>query len=142
MKNQQPKQQSTTKINTNLNRNIQSNTNTPTKQLSVKPNLAKTNLEKTNLEKTNLAKVNLAKTNLAKTNLAKTNLAKPTSVKSLLQDIRKSVPLDSVADSYSITIGETVDTETTDVSSDMPKVSQGVKTKSSRLANRNSSSKK
>jgi len=60
---------------------------------------------------------------------------KPTSVKNLLQNIKKSVPLDSFADSYSITIGDTVDTET-DSSSQRPSVSQEVKTKS-RLQARN-----
>ena len=62
---------------------------------------------------------------------------KPTSVKSLLQDIKKSIPLDSLADSYSITVGDTLDTETTDDSNDKkPTVSSAVKTKS-RLAQRN-----
>jgi hypothetical protein len=60
---------------------------------------------------------------------------KPTSVKNLLQNIKKSVPLDSIADSYSITVGDTIDTET-DSSSQRPSVSQGVKTKS-RLQGRN-----
>ena len=62
-------------------------------------------------------------------------MAKPTSVKSLLQDIKKSIPLDSVADSYSITIGDTIDTETTD--DIKPQISSIVKTKS-RLANKKS----
>ena len=61
---------------------------------------------------------------------------KPTSVKNLLQNIKKSVPLDSLADSYSITVGDTIDTETDDTSSQRPSVSQGVKTKS-RLQGRN-----
>ena len=64
-----------------------------------------------------------------------TKQTKPTSVKNLLQNIKKSVPLDSIADSYSITVGDTIDTET-DSSSQRPSVSQGVKTKS-RLQGRN-----
>jgi len=62
--------------------------------------------------------------------------AKPTSVKTLLQDIKKSIPLDSLADSHSITVGETLDTETTDESNNKATVSSAVKTKS-RLAKRN-----
>jgi hypothetical protein len=57
---------------------------------------------------------------------------KTTSVKTLLNDIKKSVPFDNIADTYSITIGNTIDTET---ESSINKVSQGVKTKS-RLANK------
>lgn len=57
---------------------------------------------------------------------------KTTSVKNLLNDIKKSVPIDSIADTFSITVGNTIDTET---ESSINRVSQGVKTKS-RLANR------
>jgi len=60
---------------------------------------------------------------------------KPTSVKNLLNNIKKSVPVDSASNSYSITLGDTVETET-DTSSQRPSVSQGVKTKS-RLQGRN-----
>ena len=44
------------------------------------------------------------------------------------QDIKKSVPFDSIADSYSITVGNTIDTETD--SSNRPLISQDIKTKS------------
>ena len=59
---------------------------------------------------------------------------KPTSVKNLLQDIKKSVPFDSIVDSYSITEGNTIDTETD--SSNRPSISQGVKTKSRLMTNK------
>jgi len=57
---------------------------------------------------------------------------KPTSVRNLLNDIKTSLPMDSIADS--ITIKGTIDTDS-DSTSSKPTVSQGVKTKS-RLANR------
>lgn len=57
---------------------------------------------------------------------------KTTSVKNLLNDIKKTVPIDSMADTFSITVGNTIDTET---ESSVNRVSQGVKTRS-RLANR------
>ena len=60
---------------------------------------------------------------------------KPTSVKNLLQNIKKTVPLDSLADSNTITMGETLENDT-DSSSQRPSVSQGVKT-TSRLQGRN-----
>lgn len=58
---------------------------------------------------------------------------KPTSVSNLLKNIKNSIPLDSIADSYNITIGNTIDTES---SSFKQTVSQNVKTKS-RLQTRN-----
>ncbi len=61
--------------------------------------------------------------------------SKPTSVKNLLSDIKKSIPYDSTNRSYSITVGDTIDTET-DSSTRIPTVSNGVKTRS-RLAGRN-----
>jgi hypothetical protein len=58
---------------------------------------------------------------------------KPTSVSNLLKNIKNSIPLDSIVDSYNITIGNTIDTES---SSFKQTVSQNVKTKS-RLQTRN-----
>jgi hypothetical protein len=57
---------------------------------------------------------------------------KPTSVKNLLQNIKKSIPLDSITNS--ITIGETIDTESEN--SNRYSISRDVKTKS-RLQKRN-----
>jgi hypothetical protein len=62
------------------------------------------------------------------------NQNKPISVKSLLQDIKSSIPNNSAADTNSITMGDTIYSDT-DSSVNKPSVSNSVKTKS-RLANK------
>lgn len=52
--------------------------------------------------------------------------SKPTSVKNLLQDIKKSLPLDSIVDN-SVTIGDTIDTESD--TSKKPVISGAIRTK-------------
>jgi hypothetical protein len=56
-----------------------------------------------------------------------TKQSKPTSVKNLLQDIKKSLPLDSIVDN-SVTIGDTIDTES-DTSKKKPVISGAIRTK-------------
>ena len=58
-----------------------------------------------------------------------------TSVKNLLMNIKRSVPLDTITDSYAITVGNTIDTES-ESSAQKPSVSNGVRTRS-RLINKN-----
>jgi hypothetical protein len=62
------------------------------------------------------------------------NQNKPMSVKNLLQDIKSSIPNNSIVDSNSITMGDTVFSDT-DSNINRPSISTSVKTKS-RLANR------
>ena len=70
-----------------------------------------------------------------------TKTSKPTSVKNLLQDIKKSLPLDSIVDNSvtigdsiidnSVTIGDTIDTFDTesDTSKKKPIISNAIRTK-------------
>ena len=55
-----------------------------------------------------------------------TKQSKPTSVKNLLQDIKKSLPLDSIVDN-SVTFGDTIDTESD--TSKKPVISGAIRTK-------------
>jgi len=115
------------------------------KNINVKTTNTNANAKTTNTNTTNINTTNTNTNTNAKTNannkqstekpLQQTN-NKPISVKNLLQDIKSSIPNNSIIDSNSITIGDTIYSDS-ESGIDKPSVSASVKTKSKLMTKKN-----